>query len=826
MTLNHTFIWLKETAVCREMRKIPIERDADFNMPPHDVSIASPTFGKECIASNEPSKWLHMNLRRCKRDAVRAKASRIGGGLIYFYGGLSGKYTVLTVCQIVHCASGLSFLTAVYLIRQRLVLKNLSHSDLGNKAPPISFLSSGLVLYLQNGLPTLLSSGFELIAGKENGVNILKSIDKGPFRMGTFRETLTEGEEGALHLGPKQSRVYSDLSPEEKERYNADIRATNILLKGLPNDIYTLINHYTDAKDIWDNNKGETIHEYYVRFAKLINDMRNIKMTMSRMQLNSKFVNNMLPEWGRFVTAVKLNRGLRDSNYDQLYAYLKQYEGLQNKGQGNNVRGTGVAGYGGAQNRVGNVNPCQAKQINCYNCNDIDHIARNRTQPKRPQSSEYFKDKMLLMQAQENGLALDEEHLLFLTGGHDNVDECDAFDYDIDEASTTQIMFMANLSSADPVYDEAGPSYDSDILSEVHDHDNYQDAVCELHEVHKMRDNVQLNCVVVSDAKYTSDSHVILYDQQHGQMILESVENGPLIWPTIKENRVTIPKKYFELSAIESIQDDCYVKAKNIILQGLPPKVYAYLEQHEFHANEVRLMHERNSDPLALVALTHSPQPSIPQLEYVPTVNQRQQQPEFSPLDLGLNVPMFKHGDDPIDAINYMMSFKTSIVTSRYPTTNNQLRNLSNPRQQATINDGKMTLQPVQGRQISFASGTSRTYTPVASGSNSGKQRDKVLLVQAQANGQLLYEEELAFLADPGILEGQATQTIITHNAAYQADDLDAYDFDCDELNTTKVALMSNLSHYGSDALAEVHKPDNVDNNMINLVVQVIPSFE
>ncbi|GKB37809.1 hypothetical protein Tco_0882751, partial [Tanacetum coccineum] len=62
------------------------------------------------------------------------------------------------------------------------------------------------------------------------------------------------------------------------------------------------------------------------RFSKLINDMRNIKMTMSRMQLNSKFVNNMLPEWSRFITEVKLNRGLKESNFDQLYAYLKQHE--------------------------------------------------------------------------------------------------------------------------------------------------------------------------------------------------------------------------------------------------------------------------------------------------------------------------------------------------------------------------------------------------------------------------------------------------------------------------------------------------------------------
>nr|GEX20112.1 retrovirus-related Pol polyprotein from transposon TNT 1-94 [Tanacetum cinerariifolium] len=173
--------------------------------------------------------------------------------------------------------------------------------------------------------------------GKEIRVNILKSIDEGPYQIGTVRELLAEGTEGTPQFGPERPRVYSDLSPKEKERYNADIRATNILLRGLPKDIYTLINHYTDAKDIWDivkmllegseltkedqesqlyddfehfrQHKGESIHDYYVQFAKLVNHMMNIKMTMSRMQLNSMFVNNMLPEWGRFVTAVKLNRG-------------------------------------------------------------------------------------------------------------------------------------------------------------------------------------------------------------------------------------------------------------------------------------------------------------------------------------------------------------------------------------------------------------------------------------------------------------------------------------------------------------------------------------
>nr|GEZ75748.1 hypothetical protein [Tanacetum cinerariifolium] len=86
--------------------------------------------------------------------------------------------------------------------------------------------------------------------------------------------------------------------------------------------------------------------------------------------------------------------------------------------------------------------------------------------------------------------------------------------------------------------------------------------------------------------------------------------------------------------------------------------------------------------------------------------------------------------------------------------------------------------------------------------------KDKVLLVQAQANGQVLQEKELEFLADPGIQESSSTQMVTTNNAAYQADDLDAYDSDCDEINSAKIALMANLSHYGSDNLAEVNNQE------------------
>ncbi|GJW35751.1 hypothetical protein Tco_0058671 [Tanacetum coccineum] len=95
-------------------------------------------------------------------------------------------------------------------------------------------------------------TAIEIFYLRNNGVNTLKSIDEGPFKMGKFIETLAEG---ALHLGPERDRVFADLMPEERERFKADIHAMNILLQGLPKDIYTLINNYTDAKDIWDNVK-------------------------------------------------------------------------------------------------------------------------------------------------------------------------------------------------------------------------------------------------------------------------------------------------------------------------------------------------------------------------------------------------------------------------------------------------------------------------------------------------------------------------------------------------------------------------------------------
>nr|GEV31542.1 copia protein [Tanacetum cinerariifolium] len=193
-----------------------------------------------------------------------------------------------------------------------------------------------------------------------------------------------------------------------------------------------------------------------------------------------------------------------------------------------------------------------------------------------------------------------------------------------------------------------------------------------------------------------------MLNRQHGRIILESVENSPLIWPSIKENGVTRPTKYSELSPTKAIQADCDIKATNIILQGLPPEVYAFVNNQKV----AKELWER---------------------------------------------------------IQLLM----------------------------------------QGTSLTKQERECKLYD----------EFDKF----AYKKGETLQS---------GIVEAQATQTVITHNAAYQANDLDAYDSDCDEINTAKVALMANLFHYGTNDLAEVHNHDNVNHNVINQAVQAMPYSE
>nr|GFC50012.1 hypothetical protein [Tanacetum cinerariifolium] len=210
---------------------------------------------------------------------------------------------------------------------------------------------------------------------------------------------------------------------------------------------------------------------------------------------------------------------------------------------------------------------------------------------------------------------------------------------------------------------------------------------------------------------------------------------------------------------------------------------------------------------------------SAPQIEYALITHHPS---ELSSPETGLVVPVFQKGDDPINAINHMMSFLTSVVTFRQ-------NHMSAGSLRPFISGSGGT----SGRQKVIVCYNCKGEGHMAKQCTKPKRKrdaewfkDKVLLVQAQASGQVLQEEELYFLADLGTAESSTNQTVVTTNDAYQADDLDAYDSDCDELNFAKVALMANLSHYGSDNLAEVNNLNNMPTNLIPQEMHVPSTFE
>ncbi|GKA56930.1 hypothetical protein Tco_0756002 [Tanacetum coccineum] len=296
-----------------------------------------------------------------------------------------------------------------------------------------------------------------------------------------------------------------------------------------------------------------------------------------------------------------------------------------------------------------------------------------------------------------------------------------------------------------------------------------------------------------------------------GRIILNSLENGALVWPIVAlENGTVRPKTYEELSNKEKLQANCDLKATNIVLRGTS------LSKQE---HECKLYDE--FDKFSYVkgeTVPHLPPEwgkfatDVKLARDLHTLNYDQlyaylEQHEFPQIDSGLAVPTFLLGDDLIACMNKSMAFLSAVFTPRYPSTNNQLKSSSNLRNQATVQDGRVTVQQVQGRQ--GEGHMARQCTQPKRRRDATWFKEKVLLVQAQAEGKILDEEQLAFLAVPRVVDGQVAQTI-THNVAFQTDDLDAYASDCDDISSAKAVLMANLSSCDSDVLSEITSDSNI----------------
>ncbi|GJT52509.1 retrovirus-related pol polyprotein from transposon TNT 1-94 [Tanacetum coccineum] len=278
------------------------------------------------------------------------------------------------------------------------------------------------------------------IKGKPNGKLLVDYVLNGPFQYRTIVEPGTKTTPATV-----RARTYTDLIDEEKLRESVDITTTNIVLQGSELSLQEQEAKLYDDFDTFTSMPEETIHSYYMQFSQLINDMHTIGMTLKPLQVNTKFVDHLQPEWSKFVTDVKLaktcipptlitglvvptfnpsddpiaslnkamaflsttfasrfpqtNNQLRTSSNPMNQATIQDgrvtvqiVQGTQTQGYANN-RARNTTTYLGV-NRQGTV--VQPRAVKCYNCQEEGHFAQQCTKPKRPKNSSWFKEKMQL----------------------------------------------------------------------------------------------------------------------------------------------------------------------------------------------------------------------------------------------------------------------------------------------------------------------------------------------------------------------------------------------------------------------------------------------
>ncbi|GKB70035.1 hypothetical protein Tco_0931447, partial [Tanacetum coccineum] len=290
---------------------------------------------------------------------------------------------------------------------------------------------------------------------------------------------------------------------------------------------------------------------------------------------------------------------------------------------------------------------------------------------------------------------------------------------------------------------------------------------------------------------WKSRMELYMMNRPHGRMILASVEKGPLVWPSITEDGVTRLKEYVELTPAEAIQADCDIKAINIILQGLPTEIYALVSQHRVAKDlweKIKLLMQGTS--LTKQERECKLYDEFDKFTYKKGETLHEYYLRFTLLLNDMNIYKM-----PLEQFQVNTKFLNTLPDewSKFVTDVKLVKDLHT----TNIDQLHAYLQQHERHANEVRLMHERNSDPLA-------------LVASHQLTQPAYQSHLhthpKSLSQLHVSPYQSSQfTVIIHNAAYQADDLDAYDSDCDELNSAKIALMANLSRNGSDALTEVH---------------------
>ncbi|GJS11464.1 retrovirus-related pol polyprotein from transposon TNT 1-94 [Tanacetum coccineum] len=628
------------------------------------------------------------------------------------------------------------------------------------------------------------------IRGKPNGKLIWKSIQNGP----TPHPMVTDPPPANSTVMPApRKKLDSEFNDEENKLEMADTQAEIILSQGLPRHIFNILNQTSTAKEIWDNVEmlmqgsgrtlqqrkedlfdeyerfraigNESIHDYFVRFHKLVNDMKITQLEIPTHQMNTKFVNNLPAYWGKYVTNVKQNMDISTTPYVQIYTHLKAYEPHAKKTLKKQEQSTSI------------VDP-------------LAYVAHTTSAPTL--SSPSTPSPQPTAQSPNDALMATMTQIANLLSGFQKQFPPTNNQLRTSSNSRTHATVHDGHIVTEPIQRKAPGNVGNTGA-------RGKKVICyncrgEGHVARQCKEPKRK-----MDSQYFKDKALLMEAKEKGdvldvpthQMNTKFVNNLPAYWGKY----VTNVKQNMDISTTPYVQ------------------IYTHLKAYEPHAKKTLKKQEQSTsivDPLAYVAHTTS----APALSSPSTPSPQ---------------PTAQSPNDALMATMTQIANLLSGFQKQFPPTNNQLRTSSNSRTHATVHDGHIVTEPVQRKAPGNVGNTGargkkvicyncRGEGHVARQCKEPKRKmdsqyfkDKALLMEAKEKGDVLDAEAEAFLADVECTAPYDQPQALTTTNMFQANHEDAYDSDVDEGPNAAVAFMANLSSTSAtnNPVNEVHSNDN-----------------
>nr|GEW15888.1 hypothetical protein [Tanacetum cinerariifolium] len=795
-----------------------------------------------------------------------------------------------------------------------------------------------------NRPPMLVESDYEswkirierYIRGKPLGNLIWRSIQNGPTPHPQI--TVTEGQ-GAAVVQVTIDKTDEEFTEIENNRELADIQATNILSQGLPRHVFNTLNQTRNGKEIWDNVEllmkdsrkslqqkkeelfdkyerfcaigNESIHDYFIRFQKLINDMKITQLDIPAHQMNTKFVNNLPPYWAKYVTNTlkkqEQSSSIVDpltyldstthhlaptqptnpppsissltlppqpaaqSSIDVMLATMNQIVNLLSGFQKqfpptNNQLRTSSNSRSHATVHDRQIVPKTVQRKAPGNVGNTDSVRRK----KRVKDSQYFKDKMLLMEAKEKGAVLDAEAKAFLTDVEcttpydqplaimtTNIFEVsheDAHDSNVDEGPHAAAAFMANLSSTS----ETNGATTSHV-NEVHIDDNQIfDNVNHL-LAHEMHQEEHLDSDVESDI----DDNTIPYHQYQLDSKVQDVptevywlpaeelatqkSNPPKPVTLFVHNRPALSKVRTQLLKIK----DCFPAFETIIKRRTTPTFHEQGECHFVHTKKAFTEH--------VIPFYEHVKELVQSLDENLVKEVTEFMRIFDELDKEYEQCVIEKKKLQIEKKNLLIQNECLItdciakdicsivlasdrdrpfseeLSSNYVRENSKVIELEAEilKQQQMLAESNKRWKLVICYNCRGEGHVSRQSKEKKRVKDSQYFKDKMLLMEAKEKGAILDAEAEAFLVDVECTAPYDQPLAITTTKNFKVSHEDAYDSDVDEGPHAAAAFMANLSSTSgtngatTSHVNEVHTDDNqIFDNVNHLLAHEIHQEE